>query len=81
MPGRVPTSEEIAVAEDPALLELYTEVMGELMVRHRVEHRDHWGSERDLPGPLAELDDSELQRMYHVVHDEMMRRHEERPPV
>jgi hypothetical protein len=78
-PGEVPTDEVISAATDQEMRDLCSEVMGELMVRGREEHRDHWGPEEGSPGPLVAVDHDVLLRLYRGVHDEMMRREQQRP--
>jgi len=77
--GEVPTGEDISAATDQELLGLYSNVVGELMVRSREEHRDHWGPEEGLPGPLVAVDHNVLLGVYRAVHDEMMVRQAKRP--
>jgi hypothetical protein len=76
-----PTDRGIANADDQDLLNLYSELMGELTERHREQHRDHWGSEPAAPTSLVAIDDARLKRVYQLVHDEMMARKEVRPGI
>lgn len=78
-PGEIPSNEVITAAADGEVLDLYAEVMSELMVRSREAHREHWGPEDGSPGPLATVDDEGLRRLYRAVHEEMVSRHDERP--
>ncbi len=77
--GEVPTVEDVSAAADKQLLELYSDVMAELMVRGREEHRDHWGPEEGVPGPLVAVDHEVLLGVYRAVHDEMMVRQAKSP--
>lgn len=70
-----------ASANDEDLRNLYSEVMGELMVRHRGQHRDHWGPEQASPTSLVAIDDAQLKRIYQLVHDEMMARQQPHPAL
>jgi hypothetical protein len=79
LPGAVPFHEQVSAVADRELLDLYSDVMGELMVRGRAEHRDHWGPEEESPGRLSAVDDAELLRIYRMVHDEMTAREGKRP--
>lgn len=74
-----PANAEIVAAKDQALLDLYSNVMGELMARHVKNHQDFWGSEEHPSGRFVNTTDAELQRIYQTVHDEMMARHANRP--
>ncbi len=49
------------------------------MVRGRASDRDHWGLAEGIPGPLGAVDDATLRHLYQAVHEEMMRRQDERP--
>jgi hypothetical protein len=80
-PGGVPSNALISAGTDREVLDLYAEVMGEMMMRSREAHRDHWGPEDESPGPLVAVDDEGLRRLYRAVHDEMLSRQEERPGV
>lgn len=77
--GELPTADVLSAATDRELLVLYAEVMGELMVRHREEHRDRWGPEEGSPGPLVAVDGDVLLEVYRAVHDELMVREARRP--
>ncbi|MBB3326399.1 hypothetical protein [Microlunatus antarcticus] len=75
------TDRGIASADDQDLLNLYSEVMGELMERRREQHRDHWGPGQAAPTSLVAIDDAQLRRVYQLVHDEIMARQEVRPGI
>ncbi|HEY0240627.1 MAG TPA: hypothetical protein VGC37_18505 [Friedmanniella sp.] len=77
--GEVPRVEDIPAATDQAILDLYSNVIGELMTRSRERHRDHWGPEQGLVRLLAAVEDEVLLGVYRAVHDEMMVRHAKRP--
>ena len=54
--GEAPSIEDISSAPDPELLNLYSDVMGELMARSREKHPDHGQTEDGAPGPLVAVD-------------------------